>query len=82
MTVFQMRMDNDVAPCCSAFYRSIEQGAPLNVVQRNKQALISSMRENCSHILKVQGIATAMVDHFLAVSCLTGSGSRRGFVSS
>ena len=60
MTVFQVRMDNNVARFCSAFYRSIEQGAPLNIVQRNKQALIASMRETLLHILKVQGIATAM----------------------
>jgi uncharacterized membrane protein len=64
VTVFQVRMDNDVARCCSAFFRSIEQGAPLNIVQRNKQALIAGMRETLLHILKVQGVATAVLIMF------------------
>jgi len=61
MTVFQVRMDSDIARCCSAFYRAIEQGAPLSILRRNKQALIASMRETLLHILKVQGIATVVL---------------------
>lgn len=61
MTVFQMRMDNDVARYCSAFYRAIERGASLHVLKQKKQALIISMRETLAHICKVQAVATLVL---------------------
>jgi uncharacterized membrane protein len=64
MMVFQARMDNDITRSCTAFFRGIEQGDSLAMLQRSKQMLVVTMRDTLLQILKVQGIATFVLIGF------------------
>ncbi len=58
MAVFYLQAETAFAERYQAFYDAVQNGKPLSVIREAKHAVVTSLRDGFSRLLKVQGITT------------------------
>jgi len=59
MAVFFLQVETAFADRYQAFYSAVEEGKTMREISEAKVAIIESLRTGFSHLLKIQGLATA-----------------------